>query len=68
MNETRAVLRVMSHQLKALTVTVAALENFAEASGLKGDKLTDLKVLMEQMNEEIFTRLQSLIDAIPNET
>ncbi len=64
--ETKAALREIAHQLKALTVTVAALEKFAEASGLKGHKYNELRSLYEQANQETFKKLQALIDAIPD--
>ena len=64
--ETKEALKEIAHQLKALLVTVAALEAHAAGSGLSGHRYTEAKSLIEQANRETFARLQSLIDKIPN--
>lgn len=66
MSETKSALKVIAHQLKALTIIVAALEKHAEASGLKGYEYDELRRKFEQANQETFDRLASLIDAIPD--
>lgn len=66
MNETKAALQAIAHQLKALIVTVAALEVHAGASDLKRHKYNELRNLLEHANQDNFSHLQSLIDAIPD--
>jgi hypothetical protein len=65
MNETKAVLEEIAHQLKVLTVTVAALEAFTGARAT-GHKYADARALLEQANQSTFDRLNALIDAIPD--
>lgn len=66
MNETKAALKEIAQELRALIVTVAALEAFTGARST-GHKYADARNLLEQANQTTFSRLESLIDSIPDD-
>ena len=63
MSATKEVLKEIAHQLRALTITVAALEDNA---GAKGFDYLRLRSQYEQKNKETFDRLEGLIAKIPD--
>jgi len=67
MNEitTKRALTDISGKLKALTVTVAALEGIV-TQGMSGHQYQENRRQFEIANQEVFDKLEALIDSIPD--